>query len=125
MDQPAAAASVRPLELVAVLCAAMGAAYGYFGAPPEDRISIGLTLLPVIAATVWVQRDARVRGVDLGFDWGFYGFFAWPLFLPWYSFRTRGRRGWRLTAGLFLCVISSWVGFIIGGVTGLVVRGGV
>lgn len=125
MSEPAAAAPVRPLQLVAALCAVMGAAYGYVGAPPEAGVGIGLTLLPVMVATLWIERDARIRGVGLVFDWGFYGYFAWPLFFPWYSFRTRGRRGWRLTAGLLLCAASSWVGIIVGVVAGLLVRGGV
>ena len=34
-------------------------------------------------------------------DWGLFLLLAWPVVIPWYAFKTRGRRGWRLTAGLF------------------------
>jgi hypothetical protein len=43
-----------------------------------------------------------------------------PVLIPWYAFKTRGRSGWRLAAGLFGLIAAPYltaivVGFIVSG----------
>ena len=67
-------------------------------------------LLPVIMA-VWVVGDARRCKTRLVYDYDTFLFWAWPILIPIYLFKTRG---WRalLTIGAFLglwvLVIVEW-----------------
>src|SRR5882672_5927249 len=42
-------------------------------------------------------------------DWGMFMWFAWPVLLPWYAFKTRGRRGWLLVFNLVALVCAPWL----------------
>jgi hypothetical protein len=46
---------------------------------------------PVILA-LWVASDAQVRHRSLCYDFDTFVFFAWPVMVPYYLFRTRGSR---------------------------------
>jgi hypothetical protein len=44
--------------------------------------------------------------------------FAWPVVIPWYAFKSRGRRGWRLLLGLIALISAAYVtGFVVACVT--------
>jgi len=75
--------------LVSGVCWAVAAAFGAqmsVGAEFAERIA-----LPVILAS-WVAVDARARHLSLCYDFDTFIFFAWPVVLPYYLFRTRGVR---------------------------------
>ena len=49
-------------------------------------------------AAGWVCLDRKGRGLGLPFEFDAFVFFAWPLFLPYYLYKSRGvRRGILLT----------------------------
>ena len=93
-------ASLRPACITSVLFSLMAATYAVIGATPSPLMSLGFSFAPLFAQAAWVRRDARVWRVPLSYDWGFFMLAAWPVFLPWYAFATRGRAGFRLAAGL-------------------------
>ena len=61
----------------------------------EVRLLLGL----------WVLIDRRARRFSLPFEFEAFVFFAWPIALPYYLYRTRGGRGFLYTAVIFgICV---------------------
>jgi hypothetical protein len=49
----------------------------------------------------WVSVDRRVRDFSVPFEFDAFVFFAWPFILPYYLYRTRGRRGLFLVTGIY------------------------
>lgn len=41
----------------------------------------------------WVRVDRQVRGFRAPFEFDAFVFFAWPIVVPYYLYKTRGRRG--------------------------------
>ena len=41
----------------------------------------------------WVELDRRRRGYGAPFEFSAFVFFAWPVLVPYYLYKTRGRRG--------------------------------
>ena len=68
-----------------------------------------LSFGPLLAVILWLQKDARRTGVGSVHDWGYFLLLAWPVVIPWYALKTRGRSGWRLTAGLFVLILSAYI----------------
>lgn len=58
---------------------------------------------------MWLQRDARRARLLLIHDWGMFMWLAWPVLLPWYAFKTRGRRGWVLILKLLTLACAPWL----------------
>jgi hypothetical protein len=119
---PTQTAPIRTFAIVAGLCGLIGAAYGFAYATPSLGLGLVLSLLPLFAAARWFRADARVHGVSLAFDWGFLGYLVWPFYLPWYAYRTRGRRGWRPAVGVFAGVFAPHLGSLLGGVLAALTR---
>jgi hypothetical protein len=88
----------------AIFCA-IAALYGATGAKPSGLISAGLTVGPVLGMASWLERDARARRAGLAYDWGFFLLAMWPVFVAWYAFASRGRRGVSLIAKLAAAVL--------------------
>jgi hypothetical protein len=57
----------------------------------------------------WVIADARKRRRELWYDFGTFVFFAWPVVVPIYLFKTRGMRGF-LTLLCFAGLVLFTVG---------------
>jgi hypothetical protein len=49
----------------------------------------------------WVSVDRRIRGFSVPFEFDALVFFAWPFIVPYYLYRTRGRRGLFLVTGIY------------------------
>ena len=64
---------------------------------------------PLLAVILWLQKDARRTGVGAVQDWGYFLLLAWPIVIPWYAFKTRGRAGWVLLLTLMGLIISASV----------------
>ena len=62
---------------------------------------------------IWLQKDARRTGVGTVQDWGYFLLLAWPVVIPWYAFKTRGRSGWRLTLGLLGLVGAAYISWLV------------
>ena len=112
---PTQTASIGAFAIVASLCGLIGMAYGFAYAAPSPGVALILLFLPLFAAARWFRVDARLHGVSVAFDWGFLGYLVWPFYLPWYAYRTRGRRGWRLVVGVVAGVLAPQLGFLLGG----------
>jgi hypothetical protein len=50
----------------------------------------------------WVYSDRRARGFSAPFEFDAFVVFAWPVVVPYYLFRTRGRVGLALGASVWL-----------------------
>jgi len=125
LGDPLAPTSPVPLIAVALLCGAMGAGYGYFGADPHASLTLGFTVAPFFGAATWIEADARRRGVALVLDWPMLGAAVWPVAVPWYAWRTRGRSGWRLALGLLAVMLAPAIGSLCGGLVRLFQLGAV
>jgi hypothetical protein len=73
-----------------------------------SRIAIALIM------AFWVTADARKRDRRLGYDFGSFVFFAWPVIMPVYLFQTRGARAF-LTLLCFggICLIAVAAAFLV------------
>jgi len=54
-----------------------------------------------LVLTLWVRADQQVRGFSVPFEFDAFVFFAWPVVVPCYLYRTRGRRGLLLGMGIW------------------------
>jgi hypothetical protein len=105
-----------PVIAFSFACGLLSAAYGYFGLEPAPIVALGTLGVPLIAALTWVQSDARTYGIALVQDWGLLAWIGWPLLLPWYSFKTRGRAGWRLVLLLLGLLLGPALAYPLGSV---------
>ena len=65
------------------------------------------SLFTQLFVAFWVYLDRRDRHLSLPFDFDAFVFFAWPLVLPYYLYKSRGaRRGILLTAFVFTLVLA-------------------
>ena len=76
---------------------------------PVPIVELFLGYGPLLAVILWLQRDVARTGVGAVFDLGYFLMIAWPIVIPWYAFRTRGWRGWRLVLGLFGVIVAPYV----------------
>ncbi|CAN5870823.1 hypothetical protein BH18ACI5_BH18ACI5_10280 [soil metagenome] len=87
---------------LAALCSSLtAAAYVATQGDPAPVVALFVSFGPLVAVVLWLQQDARRTGVATVQDWGLFLLLSWPLVIPWYAFRTRGRGGWRLIVLLY------------------------
>ncbi len=99
-------ASLRPLLVTSGVCAAIAALYALPPLPENPLVIIITTLAPMVAAANWIRPDARARRVGLVHDLGFFLLIAWPVVIPWYAVKTRGRHAWPMALVLLLVIAS-------------------
>jgi hypothetical protein len=97
---------VAPTLMLWLCAIALGLAYSV---APDGALSwradvASRLAFPLVIAS-WVSADARKRGRALCYDYDSFVFFASPLIVPVYLFKTRGRRAW-LT---LLCFSGIWL----------------
>lgn len=81
---------------------------------PEIAPILWSTEVRLILA-LWVRADREVRRFAVPFEFDAFVFFAWPLVLPYYLYRTRGGRGLRYLFGLYgLYLMPSVISAIFG-----------
>lgn len=107
------AGSPRAAKITALFCALASAVYVVADADPSPIVGLFLTGAPLIFVILWLQRDASRTGVAAVHDLGLFLWLAWPIMIPWYAWKTRGRSGWRLCAGLFLLIGSAYIGGLL------------
>lgn len=100
-------------KLTAVFCALAAAVYAAAQSEPSPAIALFLSSGPLLAVIIWLQKDARRTGVGAVQDWGYFLLLAWPVVIPWYAFKTRGRSGWRLTAGLLGLIGAAYISWLV------------
>jgi hypothetical protein len=109
-------ASLTHPYVAAGICAAFAMAYGFLDLEPSPFMTLCLGLGPAVTVATWLAADTRRTGVALKAahtpGWAFC--LAWPLVLPWYAWRTRGRGGWRLVVRLYVVAIAALLGMLAG-----------
>jgi hypothetical protein len=101
--------TLRVAILTALVCSAATMVYGLAELEPDPIVSTLLTFAPAITVILWLQKDAHRTGVADVQDLGLFLWFAWPVVIPWYAFKSRGRAGWRLLLGLLAMICSVWL----------------
>ena len=99
-------ASLRGLFSTVLLSIGLVLTYEFLGMYPNAFIMLFVVFAPLISAISWVHADARARHVPLVQDMGLFLWLAWPVLLPWYAVRTRGRHGWPLALVVMLATIA-------------------
>jgi hypothetical protein len=69
---------------------------------------------PPVAVTCWLTADSKRTRVIDAFDAGFLFYVTWPVTLPWYAWRSRGRSGWALAAKLYGLALAGQIGYVCG-----------
>jgi hypothetical protein len=93
----------------AVFCSMTAAIYTLAEIDPSTGVVTFMTFGPSIAVILWLQKDAQRTGVGAVQDWGMFVWFTWPVVIPWYAFKSRGRTGRRLLLGLFALMSSAYL----------------
>lgn len=109
MSEPPRDTTLRVATGTAVFCSITAAIYALAEIKPSPPVVTFFTFAPLIGVILWLQKDAQRTGIGAFQDWGMFLWFAWPVVIPWYAFRSRGRTGWRLLLGLVALISSAYV----------------
>jgi hypothetical protein len=111
-----AGAPLTRLYFFSGCCGLFALVYGFLGVEPTPVMQLLLGVGPAVAVAAWLAADARRTRTVLAHDAGFFFYLTWPLSIPWYAVRTRGRRGWRLAVQLYVIAVVGWLGYSLGAV---------
>lgn len=109
VDAAASSHDLRTITVTAVLCSLVAVVYVVAQIDPAPAVSLFVSICPLIATILWLQRDAGRTGVAAVHDFGLFLWLAWPVVIPWYAWKTRGISGWRLTVRLFALICAAQV----------------
>lgn len=113
MTNPPNTNGLRIAKVSGLFSALVAALYAMSDAEPSPIVVSFLWLAPGITVIMWLQRDAYRTGVGAVHDLGLFLWLAWPIVIPWYSWKTRGWSGWRLCLGLFALLGSPYLGWFV------------
>ena len=113
MEQTSNDVTLTVAKLAALFASLIAAAYAAAQVAPSPVIALFVSGGPLLAVILWLQKDARRTGVGSVQDLGYFLLLAWPVVIPWYAFKTRGRSGWRLTTGLFGLIGAAYVTWLL------------
>ena len=99
----------RIAVLTAAFCSAATALYALTGTEPSVSVTLLILFGPSLSVILWMQKDAHATKTGAVHDLGFFLFLAWPVVLPWYVFKSRGRRGWKLLIALAALMMAPQV----------------
>jgi len=97
------------VKVTGILCGLSAAVYAAVQVEPSPAMSLFFSFGPLLAVILWLQKNAKQAGVPYILDLGLFLWLAWPIIIPWYAFKTRGRAGWRLSLGLFTVIGSAYL----------------
>jgi hypothetical protein len=100
--------------LFCAVCALFATAYGALALQAAPGMAFVLGWGPALAVAWWLAADSKRTRVVGAYDAGLFFYLTWPLTLPWYALRTRGRRGWLLAVQLYGLALVGPLGFIWG-----------
>ncbi|HET8836104.1 MAG TPA: hypothetical protein VFN08_15350 [Gemmatimonadales bacterium] len=112
--------ATRPVPLTGLyafsaICALFATGYGLLHLDPSPGMSFLLGWGPAIAVAWWLAADSKRMHVIGTYDAGLFFYLTWPLTLPWYAVRSRGRAGWALAVQLYAVALVGPLGFLWGG----------
>ncbi len=104
-----------PLVLITLIYTAARSILSFHGLTPSSDTDLAWSFAFRSVLVGWVYFDRRVREFSVPFEFDAFMFFAWIFLLPYYLFRTGGRRGLLLLAGAYgLTMIPYLVTPIVG-----------
>jgi hypothetical protein len=104
--------SLWAAKVTGIFCGLAAAVYAAIQIEPSPAVMLFLSFGPLLAVVLWLQKNAKAAGVPYILDLGLFLWLAWPIIIPWYAFKTRGRAGWRLLLGLFILICSGYLGWL-------------
>jgi hypothetical protein len=107
-------APLTGLYVFAAVCGLFAAAYGALELQPSPPMPFLLGWGPAIGVAWWLAADTKQHRMLNVHDVGLFFYITWPLTLPWYAWRSRGRAGWSLAAQLYGIGLIGPLGFIWG-----------
>jgi hypothetical protein len=113
MEERSRDITLKVAMLAALFCSLAAAVYAATQIEPSPIVALGMSGGPLLAVILWLQKDAQRTGTGAVQDWGYFLLLAWPVVVPWYAFKTRGRKGWSLTAGLLGLIGSPYISSIL------------
>jgi hypothetical protein len=94
-------------KLAALFSSLAAALYAATQIEPSPIVELFLSGGPLLAVILWLQKDATRTGVGAVHDWGYFLLLGWPIIIPWYAFKTRGRDGWVLLLRLIGLIMAA------------------
>jgi len=88
------------LALTAMCAIGFSVVSAHGGATPETAKLLWGEEFALILA-LWVRFDRLVRCFSVLYEFDTFVFFAWPVLVPYYCYRSRGTRGLLITAAIF------------------------
>jgi hypothetical protein len=101
--------TLRVAVATAIFCSMTVAVYTLAEVEPSNPVVTFWTLGPLLAVILWLQKDGQRTGIGAVQDRGMFAWFAWPVVIPWYAFKSRGRTGWRLLLELIALISSPYL----------------
>jgi hypothetical protein len=106
---PSLRQSFLPLVALAAIFAAGLSVFAARGVAASRSIELLWSFeFPLILA-LWVLADRRNRGFSVPYEFDTFVFFAWPAVVPYYLYRSRGRGGLLLGAGIWALYIAPYL----------------
>jgi hypothetical protein len=101
------------LYVFGAACGLLAAAYGALELQPSSAMA---SLLGWDRWSGWSggSQDSQRRRIINVQDVGLFFYVTWPVTIPWYAWRSRGRAGWGLAARLYAIALVGQLGFILG-----------
>ena len=87
------------------------ASHGYPARPEATALLWSLEFPTLVAA--WVRTDRRRRILGLPFEFEAFVFFGWPVALPYYLYRTRGKTGLITAAAVYGLYLAPRAIFVV------------
>ena len=107
-------APLTGLYLFGAACGLFSTFYGALDLEPAPGMAFLVGWGPAIAVAWWLAADCKRTRALAAYDSGLFFYLTWPLTLPWYAVRTRGRAGWALAGQLYGISLVGPLGFAWG-----------
>lgn len=109
--------------LVSAVCALFAIGYSAAHLTPPSGMGLLITAGPAITIAWWLAEDSKAMRIMAAHDAGLFFYLTWPLTLPWYALRSRGRAGLALAVQLYGLALAGPLGFIWGHLLRFIVAG--
>jgi len=106
--------SMTRLYAFCVACFVFAFAYSALNVTSAPLMQVLLDVGPPVAVAMWLVHDCRQCHISLGYDADLFFYIAWPVLIPWYAWRTRGRAGWSLAGQLYVLALAGTLGDVLG-----------
>jgi hypothetical protein len=107
-------ASFVPLILLALIFTVASSVFARHNTNVPEESERFWSFSMQLVVVCWVYLDRRTRSLSLPYEFDAFVFFAWPVFLPYYLYKSRGARGLLLTTFVYaLDVIPNIVAAVI------------